>query len=96
MASRGVITARPVVQSTSQPVLVRSKTIWVSAVSVDATLRRKDRILSTVSDSVMVVTEELQRDYWIRSESDLPRREGGAVGVESDVGFDAGSASACS
>ena len=39
----------------------------VSAVSVDATLRRRDQIQSTVSDSIIVVTEELQPDYWTRS-----------------------------
>ena len=30
-------------------------------------IRRRDRILSTISDSVMVVTEELQSDDWTRS-----------------------------
>ena len=54
---------------------------------VDATLRRRGRILSTVSDSVMVVIEELQPDDWTRSGSDLPRRGGSVVGVESDVDF---------
>ena len=61
---------------------------------VDATLRQRDRILSTVSDSVMVVTEELQRDCWTRSGSDLPRRGESVVGVESGVGFVGGTASA--
>ena len=63
MASRDVATARPVVQPTSQSVLMRPESVGMSAVSVDAILRRRDWILSTVSDSVMVVTEELQRDY---------------------------------
>ena len=57
-ASRDVATARPVVQPTSQPVLVWPEAVRVSTVLVDATLRQRDRILSTVSDSVMVVTEE--------------------------------------
>ena len=55
------------VQPTSQPVLVSPEAVVVSAVSVDVTLRRRDQILSTVSDSVMVVTEELQSDDWTRS-----------------------------
>ena len=94
MASRDVATVWPVVQLTSQPVLVRSEVVGVSAMSVDATLRPRGRILSTVSDSVMVVTEALQRDDWTRSGSDLPRRGGSAVGVESDVDFVGGPASA--
>ena len=60
MATRDVATAWPVVQPTSQPVLVRLEAVEVSAVSVDATLRRRDRILSTISDSVMMVTEEFR------------------------------------
>ena len=63
MACRDVATARPVVQPKSQPVVASPETVGVYVVSVDATLRWRDRILSTVSDSVMVVTEELQRDY---------------------------------
>ena len=66
----------------------------MSALSVDATLRRKDRILSTISDSVMVVTEELQRADWTHLGSDLPQRRGSAVGVESGVGFVGGLTSA--
>ena len=81
------------VQPTSQPVLVRPEAVGVSAVSVDATLRRRDRIISTVSDSVIVVTEGLQPDDWTRSGCDLPRREGSAVDVESDVDFVRGPAS---
>ena len=46
----------------------------MSAVSVDATQRRVDRTVSTVSDSVLVVTEELQLDSWTCLGSDLPQR----------------------
>ena len=63
----------------------------MSAVSVDDTLRQRDRILSTVSDSVMVVTEGLQPDDWTRSGSHLSE-EGSAVRVESDVDFVGGPA----
>ena len=62
MASQDVATARPVVQPTSQLVLMRPEAVGVSVVSVDTTWRWRDRILSTVSDSVIVVTEELQRE----------------------------------
>ena len=78
----------------SQPVLVRPEAVGVSAISVNATRRRRDRILSTVSDSVMVVTEKLQRDCWIRSGSNLSRRETNTVDVDSTVGFVGGQASA--
>ena len=93
MASRDVVQPMPMVQPMSQPVLVRPEAVGVSAVSVDATLRQRDRILSTNLDSVMVVTEGLQPDDWTRLRSDLPRREGSAVGVESDVDFVEGPAS---
>ena len=56
----------------SQLVLVRPEAVEVSAVSVDVTRRRRDRILSTFSNSVLVVTEELQLDGWTCSGSDLP------------------------
>ena len=85
---------RQVFQPTSQPVLVRLEAVRVSAVSVNATRRWRDRILSTVSESVMVVTEELQRDCWTRLGSDLPRRGESAVSVDSAVSFVGGPASA--
>ena len=66
----------------------------MSAGSVDATLRRRDQILSTVSDSVMVVTEELQPDDWTRSGGDLLWRGGSTVGVERNVHFVRGPTSA--
>ena len=53
--------------------------------SVDAIRRRVDQTLSTVSDSVMVVTEELQRDNWTRSGNDLPQPGESAVSVDSAV-----------
>ena len=59
----------------------------MSVVSVDETRRRRNRILSTVSDSVMVVTGELQRDCRTRSGSDLSRRGESVVGVDIVVGF---------
>ena len=36
----------------------------IYAVFVDATLRRRDRIMSSVSDSVLVVAEGFQSDDW--------------------------------
>ena len=51
----------------------------MSAVSVDVTLSRRDRILSSVSDCAMVVTEGFQPDDWTRSGSGLPPREGSVV-----------------
>ena len=77
--------ARPVFQPTSQPVVVRSDEVGVSAVLVDVTRRRVDRTLSTVSDSVMVVTEELQRVSWTRSGSYLPQRGESEVSVDGAV-----------
>ena len=61
--------------------------------SVDATQRRVDRTLYTISDSVLVVTEELQRDSWTRSGSDLPQRGISVVSVNSDVSLVGGPAS---
>ena len=66
----------------------------MSAVSVDATWRRMDWTVFTISDSVMVVTEELQRDSWTRSGSDLPQWGESAVSVDSAVSFVGGPASA--
>ena len=86
--------ARPVFQPTSQPVVLRSDEVGVSAVSVDATRRRVDWTLSTVSDSVMVVTDELQQDSWTRSGSDLPQRGESAVSVDTAVSLVGGPASA--
>ena len=54
----------------------------MSTVSVDAGWRQVDHILSTVSDSVMVVTEALQRDTCIRLGSGLSLRRGDAVCVD--------------
>ena len=86
-ASRDVAMERPVVQPTSQ-------LVGVSAMSVDVTWRRRDRILSTFSDRVMVVMEDLQWDCWIRSGSDPSRRGESAVNVGSAVGFVGGQVSA--
>ena len=77
--------ARPVFQPTSQPVVLRSDEVRVSAVLVNATRRRVDRTLSTIFDSVMVVTEELQLESWTRSGSDLPRRGVSVVSEDSAV-----------
>ena len=76
MASRAVATAWPMTQPNSQPVLMRPETVGVSAVLVAATLRRRDRILSSISDSVMMVAEGFQPDDWTHSGSGLPRRDG--------------------
>ena len=51
----------------------------VSAVLVDATLRRIDQILSSVTDSVMAIAERFQPDDWTRLGSGLPRMEGSVV-----------------
>ena len=74
MASQDVATPWPMAQPTSQPVLMRPETVGVSAVLVDATLRRRDRIMSSASDSVMLVAEGSQPDYWTQSGNGLPRR----------------------
>ena len=50
--------------------------------SVDATQRRVDRTVSAVSDSVLVVTEELPWDSWTCSGSDLPQRGESAVSMD--------------
>ena len=75
MASRDVATAWPLAQPKSHSVLVRPEAVGVSAASVDATLRWRDRILSSVSDCVMAVTKGFQSYDWTRSGSGLPRRE---------------------
>ena len=66
----------------------------MSAVSVDATWRRVDRNVSTVSDSVLVVTEELQRDSWTCLGMDLPQRGESSVSVDCAVSLVGGPASA--
>ena len=48
----------------------------MSAVLVDATLRRSDRILSSISDSVKLVAKGFQPDDWTHPGSGLPRRDG--------------------
>ena len=80
---------RPVYQPTSQPVAVRSDEVGVSAVSFNATRRRVDRTVSTISNSVMVVTEELQRDSWVRGVTSLS-----AISVDRVVSLVGGPASA--
>ena len=50
--------------------------------------------MPTVSDRVMVVIEELQRDSWTHSGSDLPQRGESVVSVDSAVSLVGGSASA--
>ena len=85
MASRDVAMAWPMAHPSSQQVLVQPEVVGVSAVSVDATLRRIYRILSSVSDSVMVVTEGFQPDDWTRSGSGLPLSEGSVVDECGDI-----------
>ena len=77
-----------------RPVVVRSDEVRVFAVSVDATRRRVDRTVSTVSDSVLVVTEELQWDSWTCLGRDLPQRGESAVSVDCAVSLVGGPASA--
>ena len=74
-----VAMAWPKAQPTSQPVLMRPEVVGVSAVLVDATLRRIDQILSSVTDSVMAIAERFQLDDWTRLGSGLPRMEGSVV-----------------
>ena len=53
-----------------------------------------DRTLSTVSDSMLVVAEELQLGRWTHAGNDLPRRGVSAVNVDSAVSLVEGLASA--
>ena len=69
---------------TSQMVLKQPETVGVSAVLVEATLEWSNWILSSVSDSVMVMTEEFQPDDGTRSESGLLREAGGVLHVGTD------------
>ena len=57
VASRDIATAWPMTQTTSRPVLVRQETVGMSAVLVDATPSRRDWIMSSISDSGMMVAE---------------------------------------
>ena len=66
----------------------------MSAVTVDATRRQVDCALSTVSDSMLVVAEELQRCRWTHVESAMFRRRGGAVGMDGALSLVRGPASA--
>ena len=66
----------------------------MSAVSVDATPRRVNRTMSTISDSGMVVTEGLPRDSWTCLQSDLPQGGECAVSVDGAVHLVGGPASA--
>ena len=66
----------------------------VSAVLVETTPERSDRILSSVSDSVMVMAEEFQPDDRTRSESGLLREEGGVLHVCTDIAGGGGAVAA--
>ena len=79
MACRDEATAWPMAQPTSQQIPMQPETVGVSAVLVDATLRRRDQILSSVLDSVMVVAKGFQPDDWTRLGSGLPRRKGSVM-----------------
>ena len=83
IASRVGATAWPIAQATptSQTVLKQPETVGVSAVLVEMTPERSDRILSSISDSVMVMTEEFQPDDGTRSESGLLREACGVLHV---------------
>ena len=86
IASRDGATAWPMAQPTpmSQTVLKQPETVVVSAVLVEATPERSDRILSSVSHSVMVMSEEFQPDDGTRSESCLLWEAGGVLHVWMD------------
>ena len=70
---------------TPQTVLRQPETVGVSAMLVEATPELSDKILSSVSVSVMVMTEEFQPDDGTRSESGLLQEAGGVLHVGADV-----------
>ena len=69
---------------TSQMVLRQPETVGVSAVLVEATPEWSDRILSSVSDNVMVIAEEFQPDDGTCSECGLLWEAGGVLHVCTD------------
>ena len=86
IASRDGATAWPMAQPTptSQTVLKQPETVGVSAVLVEAAPEWSDRILSFVSDNVIVMTEEFQLDDVTRSEGGLLREVGGVLHIGTD------------
>ena len=82
---------------TSQTVLKQLETVGVSAVLVEETPERSDRILSSVLDSAMVMAEEFQLDNGTRSESGLLRQVGGVLHVCTDIagGWGGGGSGCC-
>ena len=61
-----------------------TETAGVSAVLVEATPEWSDQIISSVSDSVMVMPEELQPDDGTHSKSGLLREAGGVLHIGTD------------
>ena len=72
----------PVLQPTLQSVGLQSGEVRVSTVSVNATRRRVDGTVSTVSDGVKIDDGDMtQRDSRTQSRSGLPLRGGGVRSV---------------
>ena len=86
IASRDGAMVWPTAQPTpmSQMVLRQPETVGVSTVLVEATPERSDRILSSVSDSVMMMAEEFQPDDGSRTESGFLQEAGGVLHVCTD------------
>ena len=65
--------------------LKQPETVGASAVLVEATPERSNRIISYVSGIAMVMTEEFQPDDGTRSESGLLREAGGPYKLSQQI-----------
>ena len=74
----------------SQTVLKQPETVGVSAVLVEATPEWSGRILSSVSDGVMVMAEKFQPDDETCLERGLLREAGGVLHVFTDFAWGEG------
>ena len=92
MASRDGATAWPMAQPTptSQTALRQPETVGVSAVLIETTPERSDRILSSVPASMMVMTGEFQPDDGTWDESGLLREAGGVLHRGTDFAGEGG------
>ena len=66
----------------------------VPAMAVDVTRRRVEGALSTGSECVSMVVEQLRQGDGIRTGSDIPRRGGGMIGVDGTFNLVRGPATA--
>ena len=66
----------------------------VPAMAVDVTRRRVEGALSTGSECVSMVVEQLRQGDGIRTGSDIPRRGGGMIGVDGTFNLVGGPATA--